>query len=85
MLGGRSYFTAIYPDRASLTSCADCHNRHPDSPRRDFKTGDVMGALVIRVPLEFERRGHLYFNATPTISRDCTGLMVALHHGPVIQ
>ena len=53
MLGGRSYFTAIYPDKASLASCADCHNRHPDSPRRDFKTGDVMGALVIRVPLEF--------------------------------
>ena len=53
MLGGRSYFTAIYPDKASLASCADCHNRHPDSPRRDFKAGDVMGALVIRVPLEF--------------------------------
>ena len=53
MLGGRSYFTAIYPDKASLASCADCHNRHPDSPRRDFKPGDVMGALVIRVPLEF--------------------------------
>lgn len=53
MLGGRSYFTAIYPDTVSLASCADCHNRHPDSPRRDFKTGEVMGAIVIRVPLEF--------------------------------
>ena len=53
LLGGRSYFTAIYPDRASLASCADCHNRHPDSPRRDFRPGEVMGALVIRVPLEF--------------------------------
>lgn len=53
MLGGRSYFTAIYPDTATLASCADCHNRHPNSPRRDFQTGDVMGALVVRVPLEF--------------------------------
>jgi hypothetical protein len=52
-LGGRSYFTAIYADRATLPSCASCHNRHPRSPRRDFKPGDVMGALVVRVPLEF--------------------------------
>lgn len=52
-LGGRSYFTAIYADRASLPSCVECHNQHPRSPRRDFKSGDVMGALVVRVPLEF--------------------------------
>jgi hypothetical protein len=52
-LGGRSYFTAIYADRATLPSCVECHNRHPRSPRRDFKTNDVMGGLVVRVPLEF--------------------------------
>jgi len=52
-LGGRLYFAAIYPDVASNTDCADCHNRHPDSPKRDFKTGDVMGGMVVRVPLEF--------------------------------
>ncbi len=52
-LGGRAYFTAIYADRATLTSCVQCHNRHPLSPRRDFQTNDVMGAVVIRVPLEF--------------------------------
>ncbi len=52
-LGGRSYFTAIYADRATLPSCVECHNRHPRSPRKDFKPGDVMGALVVRVPLEF--------------------------------
>lgn len=52
-LGGRSYFTAIYPDRAALRSCVECHNRHPASPRRDFKEGEVMGGIVVRVPLEF--------------------------------
>ena len=52
-LGGRSYFTAIYADRATLPSCVECHNRHPRSPKRDFKQGDVMGAIVVRVPLEF--------------------------------
>ena len=31
----------------------ECHNQHPRSPRRDFKLNDVMGAIVVRVPLEF--------------------------------
>lgn len=52
-LGGRSYFTAIYADQATLRSCVSCHNQHPASPRRDFKAGDVMGGIVVRVPLEF--------------------------------
>jgi hypothetical protein len=52
-LGGRSYFTAVYADRATLASCVSCHNQHPRSPKRDFKEGDVMGAIVVRVPLEF--------------------------------
>lgn len=52
-LGGRSYFTAVYADRAILPSCVSCHNAHADSPKRDFKLQDVMGAIVVRVPLEF--------------------------------
>jgi len=53
LLGGRSYFTAVYADRATLPSCAECHNRHPRSPRRDFQLNDVMGGIIVRVPLEF--------------------------------
>ncbi|MCX8109541.1 MAG: DUF3365 domain-containing protein [Verrucomicrobiae bacterium] len=52
-LGGRSYFTAVYADRATLRSCVECHNKHPNSPKKDFKEGDVMGGIVVRVPLEF--------------------------------
>ena len=52
-LGGRSYFTAIYADVESPSSCVDCHNRHPRRPRTDFKAGAVMGANGVRVPLEF--------------------------------
>jgi len=52
-LGGRRYFTAVYPDRAIVPACVQCHNRRPDSPKRDFKPGDVMGGIVVRVPLEF--------------------------------
>lgn len=52
-LGGRSYFTVIYAERATLASCVECHNQHPQSPRKDLKLDDVMGAIVVRVPLEF--------------------------------
>jgi Protein of unknown function (DUF3365) len=51
LLGGQTYYAAFYPDVAVADACVACHNAHPDSPRRDFKTGDVMGAVVIRFPL----------------------------------
>jgi hypothetical protein len=51
-LGGVSYFTAVYPDKAVAEACVTCHNGHRDSPRRDFKVGETMGGLVIRIPLD---------------------------------
>ena len=50
-LGGQKYFTAVYADTAVAPVCASCHNDHKDSPRRDFKLGDVMGGVVIRIPV----------------------------------
>lgn len=50
-LGGKKYFTAVYPDIAIAAACVKCHNGHDDSPRTDFKEGDVMGGVVIRIPL----------------------------------
>lgn len=50
-LGGRKYFTAVYADNAIADACVSCHNEHKDTPRKDFKLGDVMGGVVIRLPL----------------------------------
>ncbi len=50
-LGGIKYFTAVYPDIAVAPACTSCHNKHKDSPRTDFKMGEVMGGVVIRIPL----------------------------------
>ena len=50
-LGGVTYYTAVYPDTAVANSCINCHNGHIDSPRTDFVMGEVMGGVVIRVPL----------------------------------
>jgi hypothetical protein len=51
-LGGKRYFAAFYPDKAVVDACSNCHNNHADSPRKDFKVGDVIGGVVIRVPIE---------------------------------
>ena len=50
-LGGKKYFTAVYPDKAVVEACVKCHNEHKDSPKKDFKVGDVLGGVVIRIPL----------------------------------
>lgn len=50
-LGDTTYFTAVYPDVAVSDACTVCHNEHKDSPKTDFQLGEVMGGVVIRVPL----------------------------------
>jgi len=50
--GEQSYFQAIYADRAVSPTCVACHNSHPHSPKTDFSIHDVMGGLVIEIPLE---------------------------------
>ena len=51
-VAGKRYFVAIYPDRAVSPACANCHNKHSESPRHDFSPGDVMGGIVITPPLD---------------------------------
>lgn len=51
-LGGAKYFTGVYADIAVAAACVDCHNEHKDSPRVDFKLGDIMGGVVIRIPID---------------------------------
>jgi hypothetical protein len=49
--GEQSYFQAIYADRAVSQACVACHNSHPHSQKKDFTMHDVMGGLVIEIPL----------------------------------
>lgn len=51
-LGGTKYFTAVYADTGVAPVCVSCHNKHKDTPKNDFKIGDVMGGVVIRIPVD---------------------------------
>jgi len=50
--GGERYFQAVYADRAVTQACIGCHNAHPKSPKQDFKLNDVIGGVVITIPME---------------------------------
>lgn len=53
-LAGQKYFTAVYGDAAVAEACWVCHNEHEnrgdDYP--EFKKDDVMGGVIIRVPID---------------------------------
>ena len=55
-VGGKQYFSALYPDKAVAEACITCHNTHPIHkeryPDKVFKMDDVMGGIMINIPLE---------------------------------
>ncbi len=55
------YLFGDFSDRESLryagadlmrSSCVNCHNTYPDTPKNDWKTGDVRGVLEVVLPLD---------------------------------
>ncbi|MEM8638018.1 MAG: DUF3365 domain-containing protein [Cyanobacteria bacterium P01_G01_bin.54] len=55
-VGGQKYFSALYPDKAVVEACVTCHNTHPIHleryPDKQFEMGEVMGGIIINIPLE---------------------------------
>lgn len=55
-VGGVQYYSALYPDKAVAAACVSCHNTHPIHleryPDKVFKMDDVMGGIIINIPLE---------------------------------
>ena len=50
--GYRYYY--ITADVATKKGCVDCHNSLPNSPRTDWKVGDLMGILVVSAPMRID-------------------------------
>ena len=49
--GTEQVFRALYADLAVSQACIGCHNAHARSSKRDFRMDDVMGGIVITIPL----------------------------------
>lgn len=54
-IAGQKFFSAMYPDKAVAEACVTCHNTHPVHleryPDKKFEMGEVMGGVVINIPL----------------------------------
>ena len=48
---GKSTLRYTTPDRMVSQTCVECHNSHPQSPKTDWKLGDVRGVLEVNIPL----------------------------------
>lgn len=44
-------YTAVTADVATAQACVTCHNTLPQSPKKNFQLNDVMGGLVVSVPM----------------------------------
>lgn len=55
-IGGQTYFSALYPDKAVAEACVTCHNTHPVHleryPDKTFEMDDVMGGIIINLPVD---------------------------------
>lgn len=42
-------FKGMAGDYAVVQGCADCHNHHPKSPKKNLRKGDLLGGIVVRL------------------------------------
>jgi methyl-accepting chemotaxis protein len=45
-----------------LSGCVPCHNSHPETPKSNWKQGDVRGVVEVVMPLEEAREGVAQFS-----------------------
>jgi methyl-accepting chemotaxis protein len=59
MLGGQPVVRVATPDRMVAQTCVNCHNTLAQSPKKDWKLGDVRGVLEVDTVISAElARGH---------------------------
>jgi len=51
-------------DTMSQQGCVNCHNSHPNTPKRDWKLHDVRGVLEVQIPIEQQLNSAISLNIT---------------------
>lgn len=49
--GDQPYVRVALGDTMQVEACVSCHNSHPDTPKNDWRLGELRGVLEVRVPI----------------------------------
>jgi len=52
-IGKVKFFVAAYPEIAYADHCVHCHNHYLHAKQPQYELNDILGAILIRVPLTF--------------------------------
>jgi len=52
ILDGEMMYRTSFPDFLSAPSCVSCHNTRADTPKNDWKLGDVRGVIEVSIPMQ---------------------------------
>ena len=55
-VNGEDAVRVAVADRMTSSACVDCHNSHAQSPKKDWKLGEVRGVLELTTPIGTELR-----------------------------
>ncbi|MBN2895391.1 MAG: DUF3365 domain-containing protein [Campylobacterales bacterium] len=50
--GHKQAYRVAFPDFLSAPSCVECHNTRADSPKRDWRLGDIRGVIEVIEPID---------------------------------
>lgn len=52
LIKGRNVMRVAVADRLTKPACVNCHNSNPQSPKKDWKLGDIRGVFEVIIPID---------------------------------
>lgn len=52
IINGKEVLRYAISDKMQVQACVNCHNTHPETPKKGWKVGDVRGVLEVAVPID---------------------------------
>ena len=74
-IDGNEFLRIGVADPLTAPGCVACHNTRPDTPKTDWKLGDVRGVMEVMIPMEAQFAGSRDFALTASLSLALIGLL----------
>ena len=52
IVNGQVVYRTSFPDFLTAPSCVNCHNTRADTPKNDWKIGDIRGVIEVAIPIK---------------------------------